>query len=157
MIDVGERLPLDFVVGVVLDGAVTERSFATLLDRPRWVSAFLRAGTPSCDRQFASLGEAAPSLAKVGLGVLGLSRDRPSKLLKYAQGREVPFPLVGDPEDRFARAAETLVEKVLYGRRSVGPARIALLLDRDGTVLHRIEKVDPREHAAQLLSASRGR
>jgi peroxiredoxin Q/BCP len=38
----------------------------------------------------------------------------------------------------------------MYGRTYVGPARIALVVERDGTVLAVVEKVDTKDHAAQL-------
>ena len=50
----------------------------------------------------------------------------------------------------FARAADSLVEKTMYGRSFIGPARAAFVLDRDGTVLAVAEKVDTSDHAAQL-------
>jgi peroxiredoxin len=38
----------------------------------------------------------------------------------------------------------------MYGRTFTGPARAAFVLDRDGTVLAVLEKIDPARHAAQL-------
>jgi peroxiredoxin Q/BCP len=59
---------------------------------------------------------------------------------------------VSDPEDQFARATGSLVEKSMYGKKYTGPARAAYVLERDGTVLAVVEKVDTADHAAQLLA-----
>lgn len=39
----------------------------------------------------------------------------------------------------------------MYGKTYEGPARAAFVIDRDGTVLAVAEKVDTKDHAAQLL------
>jgi peroxiredoxin Q/BCP len=44
----------------------------------------------------------------------------------------------------------------MYGRTYIGPARAAFVLDRDGTVLAVIEKVDTANHAAQLNELIKG-
>ena len=43
-----------------------------------------------------------------------------------------------------------MIEKSMYGRSFTGPARAAYVLDRDGTVLAVVPKVDTADHAAQL-------
>jgi peroxiredoxin Q/BCP len=70
---------------------------------------------------------------------------------RYAAGKAIPYPVVSDPGDAFARAMESLVPKTLYGRAFVGPARAAFVFSRDGNVVGIVEKVDSRDHANQLL------
>jgi peroxiredoxin Q/BCP len=86
-----------------------------------------------------------------GYQVVALSRDSANSHLKYAAKNYIPFTLVSDPEDLFSKAADSMVTKSMYGRTFKGPARAAFLLDRDGTVLHVIEKVDTKNHAAELI------
>jgi thioredoxin-dependent peroxiredoxin len=64
--------------------------------------------------------------------------------------RRINYILASDPGDNFARAADSLVPKSMYGRSFVGPARAAFVLDRDGTVMAVAEKIDAANHAAQL-------
>jgi peroxiredoxin Q/BCP len=58
--------------------------------------------------------------------------------------------LASDPTDAFARATDSIVEKSMYGKTYQGPARAAYVLAPDATVLAVIEKVDTKDHAAQL-------
>ena len=58
--------------------------------------------------------------------------------------------LASDPGDLFAQAADSIVEKSMYGKTYFGPARAAFVVDTDGTVLAVAEKVDTADHAAQL-------
>jgi peroxiredoxin Q/BCP len=150
MIAPGEKLDLGFAVGVVRGGVVAEVSFASLLTRRTVVSVYIRNNTPSCDRQNDALNTVAHELDHSGYDLIAISRDTCRSHERYALAKGIGYVLVSDPEDRFAQAARSLVEKSMYGRAFVGPARAAFVLERDGTVLAVAEKVDPAGHAAQL-------
>lgn len=150
MIQSGQKLPLDFTLKIVRDGAQAEVAFADLLTRPTIVSVYMRNNTGSCDRQNDSLAAYAGEFDRRGYNLVALSRDTCGSHVKYAAKKSIAYTLASDPEDRFARAADAVVEKSMYGRTFNGPARAAFVLDRDGTVLAVAEKVDTQDHAAQL-------
>ncbi len=153
MIQPGQILPTDFSLRVVAcDGEPRESPFRDLLTRRTIVSIYMRNNTGSCDRQIDSLVAHAAEIERRGWNLVALSRDTCGSHRKYAAKKQVPHLLASDPEDRFARAADAIVEKQMYGRRFSGLARAAFLLDRDGTVLAVVEKVDPKAHAEQLLA-----
>jgi peroxiredoxin Q/BCP len=116
----------------------------------------MRNNTGSCDRQNSALIEVAAELKRKGIGLIALSRDTATSHLRYAAAKGITYVLVSDPDDQFARATDSLVEKSMYGRRFVGPARAAFVLARDGTVRAVVPKVDAAEHAAQLRAAISG-
>jgi len=150
MIAVGARLALDFPVKVVRGGAVGLVAFRELLTRPTIVSVYMRNRTPSCDRQNDALAAVAGELDRAGVGLIAVSRDTAGSQRRYAEERRISYPLVSDPEDRFAAAADAIVEKTMYGRAFRGPARAAFLLSPDGVLLAAPVKVDPAAHAGQL-------
>ncbi len=153
MISAGEKLKLKFRVKAVSGGAVREVEFGELLRRRAIVSVYMKNNTSSCDRQLTSLVAAAKELGAAGYDVIAVSRDTAGSHVKAAAKHGVPFTLVSDPEDLFAKAADSLVTKSMYGKQYVGPARAAFLLEPDGRVRAVIEKVDTADHAAQLLGA----
>lgn len=106
--------------------------------------------TPTCDRQLEALLRIWPELERDHCNLLAISRDRLPVQKRAAAALSVPFTLVADPEDAFARAAGTLIEKSMYGRKYLGPARVVLVVDPDGTV-RASEKVDTADHGAQVL------
>ncbi|WP_138223175.1 hypothetical protein [Nibricoccus aquaticus] len=63
---------------------------------------------------------------------------------------------MSDPGDLFAQAADAVIDKQLYGRKYRGPARAAFVIERDGTVLAVIEKVDAKTHAEQVRAVVAG-
>lgn len=152
MITPGERLDLGFKLQVLRDGVAKEMTFADLLKRRTIVSVYMKNNTPSCDRQNESLAEHAAKFDRAGYDLVAISRDTCGSHARYASKKGIAYTLASDPEDRFARATDSLVEKSMYGKKYTGPARAAYVLERDGTVLAVVEKVDTADHAAQLLA-----
>jgi len=151
MITSGQKLDLGFKVHVLRDGVAKEMAFLDLLKRRTIVSVYMKNNTPSCDRQNDSLAAQAPIFNRAGYDLIAISRDSCGSHAKYAAKKGIAYPLVSDPDDRFAQVTDSLVEKSMYGKKFVGPARAAYVLDSDGTVLAVVEKVDTADHAAQLL------
>jgi peroxiredoxin Q/BCP len=151
----GQKIDTSFPVEVWHQGQARRVTFGELLTRRSVVSVYMRNNTPSCDRQNESLATEAAALDRAGFNVIAISRDGPKSQARYGAARNLTYMLVSDPDDRFARATDSLIEKSMYGRKFVGPARAAYVLDRDGTVLALTEKVQPAEHAAQLQALIR--
>ena len=152
MIAVGQKLNPDFTLSVVRDGVTTEVVFRDLLTQPTVVSVYMKNNTPSCDRQTASLAEHAAAFTALGYQLIALSRDSCGSHQKYAVKKALTYTLASDPNDAFARATDSIVEKSMYGKTYHGPARAAYVFATDGTVLAVIAKVDTKDHAAQLTA-----
>ena len=150
MITPGKKLKTNFKVQVVTAGAAQEVTFKELLTRPTIVSVYMKNNTGSCDKQNDSLAAHAATFDQAGYNLVAISRDTPGSHLKYAAKKKITYPLVSDPTDLFAQAADSVVEKSMYGKKYFGPARAAFVLAKDGTVLAVAEKVDTADHATQL-------
>ena len=130
--------------------------FADLLTRRTIVSVYMKNNTGSCDKQNDSLAAHAAEFDRAGYNLVALSRDTSGSHLKYAVKKKISYMLASDPGDLFAQAADSIVEKSMYGKTYQGPARAAFVLDQDGTVLAVAEKVDTADHAAQLRALIAG-
>ncbi len=151
MISPGQSLDLALERSVVRDGAASSVALSSLLRRRTVVSIYMRNNTGSCDRQIESLVAATKDFDRLGYDLVAISRDTAASHLKYAAKKKIPFALVSDPDDGFARAADAVVEKSMYGKTYLGPARSAFVVDKKGKVLAVIEKVDTKDHAKQVL------
>ena len=156
MISRGKMLRAKFKLTIVQDGAVREVVFADLLTRRTIVSVYMKNNTGSCDKQNDSLAAHAAEFDRAGYNLVALSRDTSGSHLKYAVKKKISYMLASDPGDLFAQAADSIVEKSMYGKTYQGPARAAFVLDQDGTVLAVAEKVDTADHAAQLRALIAG-
>lgn len=156
MIQTGKRLVADFEVEIVHGGERSRVRFADLLDRPAVVSIYMKNNTGSCDKQNDALVAGAAEIEKRGYRLIAVSRDTCGSHQKYAAKKGITYTLVSDPEDAFAKAADAIVEKSMYGKTYEGPARAAFVLGKGGKVLAVIEKVDTKDHAAQVLAVLDG-
>jgi peroxiredoxin Q/BCP len=149
MISAGKKMGTQFQLKVFRNGREEIVTLADLLTRRTIMSVYMRNNTPGCDRQNDSLTAHAAEFDRAGYNLVALSRDTLGSHARYAAKKKISYTLASDPEDRFAQAADAVVEKSMYGRKFRGPARVVFVLDRDGTVLA-VEKVDTADHAAQL-------
>lgn len=141
----------DFELKVVQNGEEKSVKFSELLDRPTLVSVYMKNNTGSCDKQNISLAEDQQSFVKKGVNLIALSKDTCGSHKKYAEKHGINYILASDPNLDFSKATDSMVEKSMYGKTYEGPSRSAFYIDTDGTILGIIEKIDPKNHAAELL------
>jgi peroxiredoxin Q/BCP len=107
--------------------------------------------TPGCTAEACNLRDNHNALIDAGYAVLGVSPDEPKKHRKFIDKFELPFDLLADTEQTVANVYGVWVEKSMYGRKYMGMARTTFVIDGDGTILEVIEKVDTKNHTAQIL------
>ncbi|WED65557.1 redoxin domain-containing protein [Synoicihabitans lomoniglobus] len=148
-------MDLSFEIKVVrgTDASPETVRFTDLLTGPTVVSVYMRNNTGSCDKQNDALVADWAEINAAGFNVVGVSRDTGGSHIRYAAKKGIGYPLVSDPEDLFATAADAVIDKKMYGRVFRGPLRSAWVLDASGKILAIIEKVDAKTHGAQVLAA----
>ena len=110
-----------------------------------------KADTPGCTKQACGLNDV---LGDIGdAAVIGISPDKPSKQLKFADKYGLGFPLLSDPEHAVAEAFGVWKEKSMYGRKYMGIERSAFLIDEKGKVTAAWYKVSPVDTPKNLLAA----
>lgn len=150
MIETGKKIDIDFSLKVVQDGEEKEVKFSDLLDRKTIVSVYMKNNTSSCDRQTLSLAENADWFDKNGFNLIAISKDGCKSHKRYADKQGINYTLASDPDYAFAKATKSLVEKKMYGKTFTGPSRSAFVIDKDGTILATVEKIDAKAHAEEL-------
>lgn len=111
--------------------------------------------TPGCTREACDFRDAYRAIQAAGAEVLGVSRDEPSSHRRFAEKHALPFPLLSDPTGELCRSYGVLVEKTLYGRRSLGIERSTFLIDREGILRGIWRKVRVDGHVAEVLELLR--
>lgn len=150
MIDTGTKINTDFSLDIVKNGEEQTVKFADLLERPTIVSVYMRNNTSGCDKQNASLAEHADWFDEQGYNLVAISKDTCGSHKNYAEKMGINYILASDPDYKFAEATDSIVEKNMYGNTYESPSRSAYLIDTDGTVKGIIEKVNTKDHAAEL-------
>jgi len=128
-------------------------SLAGLRGRPFVLYFYPKADTPGCTKEACAFQEALPQLGKIGVEVVGVSKDKLPAIEKFAAKYGLKFPLASDHATQVAEAYGAWVEKSMYGRKYMGVERTTFILDSQGLVAKVFKKVKPAGHAAEVVAA----
>ena len=109
--------------------------------------------TPGCTAQACDIRDNYKALNKKKIAIIGVSCDDEKSHNKFINKFELPFPLIADTEQKMVSQFGVWVEKSMYGRSYMGIARTTFIIDAKGIISHIIEKVDTKNHTAQILAA----
>lgn len=107
--------------------------------------------TSGCTAEACSLRDNYDALIAKGYNVVGVSKDSSASHRKFADKHELPFTLLADTSTRMLQDFGAWGEKKMYGKTSVGTLRRTFIFDENGILERVIEKVDTKNHAAQIL------
>ncbi len=128
-------------------------SLATLKGKPFILYFSPKADTPGCTKEACAFQEALPQLGKLGIEVIGVSKDPMKPIEKFAAKYNLAFPLASDAETQVAEAYGVWVEKAMYGKKYMGMERTTFLVDAQGVIAKIWPKVKVEGHAAAVLAA----
>ena len=107
--------------------------------------------TPGCTEQACNLSDNYDALKKAGFELIGVSVDDEKSHRKFADKFNLPFRLVADVDKKIVEDYGVWVEKNMYGKKYMGTARKTFIIDESGVISNIIEKVNTKEHTAQIL------
>lgn len=107
--------------------------------------------TPGCTAEACDLRDNYQSFLAKGYEVLGVSPDSVTKHQKFIKKHELPFSLLADEDNAVANAYGTWGEKSMYGKKYMGILRTTFVINEKGKIEKVIEKVDTKNHTAQLI------
>jgi len=126
----------------------------TYQGKPLVVYFYPKADTPGCTNEAKDFTALADEYAAAGVPVIGISKDKPAKLKKFADKYGLRVILASDESGAACEAFGTWVEKSLYGRKYMGIERATFLVGPDGAILRVWPKVKVKGHAAEVLEAA---
>jgi peroxiredoxin Q/BCP len=129
-------------------------STKALAGKPYVLYFYPKADTSGCTKEACAFQEALPQLGKLGLHVIGVSRDPVKALDKFAEKYNLEFPLASDEAGALTEAYGVWVEKSMYGKKYMGIERSTYLVDSTGKIARIWPKVKVEGHAAEVLEAA---
>ena len=108
--------------------------------------------TSGCTRQACAFGRTYGEYERLGVAVIGVSRDSEASHRKFAEKNSLPFILLSDPELTAIKAYDVWQEKKLYGKTSMGVVRTTYLIDASGTIEKAWPKAKPDTNADEILA-----
>ncbi len=147
MLKTGDKIPSFQVVDQ--DGkTVTDKDF---LGKKTVLYFYPKDNTPGCTAEACNLRDNYQALKAAGYEIYGVSKDSIASHGKFMEKNSLPFTLLSDPSTEMMQAFGAWGEKKMCGRVSMGTLRKTFIIAADGTVERIIEKVDTKNHTAQIL------
>ena len=151
MLEAGAKVP-DVGASDQDGNAVRLRDFA---GRKLVVYFYPKADTPGCTTESQAFRDEKGALAEAGADIVGVSRDDLAAQKKFAQKYGLNSPLLADTTSAVCDAFGVIVEKNMYGKKSIGIQRSTFLVGPDGTIAKVWPRVSVEGHAAAVLEAVR--
>lgn len=147
--EIGNTLP-----GVDLTAADGTRfALADRIGHPLVLYFYPKADTTGCTREAQDFSALMEDFRAQGVSVIGVSRDTPAKLTRFAAKHGLTVELASDEDGSVCEAFGTWVEKQMYGRSYMGIERATFLFDAAGKLVREWRKVKVAGHAAEVLAA----
>ena len=147
MLKVGDKMP-HFEVMDQNGNTVTSES---LLGKKTIIYFYPKDNTSGCTAEACNLRDNHEALIAKGYNVVGVSKDSAASHKKFAEKYELPFTLLADTSTEMLQAFGAWGEKKMYGKTVMGTIRKTFIFDENGILTEIIEKVDTKNHAAQIL------
>ena len=147
MLKIGDRMP-DFEV-MDQDGNIVRS--AELLGRKTIIYFYPKDNTSGCTAEACNLRDNYEAFLAMGYNVIGVSKDSVASHKKFAEKYDLPFTLLADTATELLQAFGAWGEKKMYGKTVMGTLRTTFIFDEAGILREIIEKVDTKNHAAQIL------
>ena len=111
-----------------------------------------KAMTPGCTVQACGVRDYKKEFAKVKTEVLAISPDSPDRLLRFEDKQELNFTLLSDPDHAVADKYGAWGPKKFMGKEYDGILRTTFILNKDGRLVHIMDKVKTKTHHDDVLS-----
>ena len=147
MIKIGDKMPSFEVVDQ--DGKTVKSE--DLLGKKTIIYFYPKDNTSGCTAEACNLRDNYEAMVAKGYNVIGVSKDSAASHKKFAEKYQLPFTLLADTSTEMIQAFGAWGEKSLYGRKYMGTLRETFIFDENGILVEIIDKVDTKNHAAQIL------
>lgn len=106
--------------------------------------------TPGCTTEACNFRDGYQEFAKMGLVILGVSKDSVKSHKKFADKFSLPFPLLSDETGEVVEKYGSWGKKKFMGREYMGIFRNSFLIDEEGKIAKVYEAVKPAHHVSEI-------
>lgn len=147
MLNIGDKMPTFSVVNQNGEAVTQEQ----LLGKKTVIYFYPKDSTPGCTAEACSLRDSYERFLEQGYQVYGVSKDSQKSHQNFIAKNQLPFPLLSDPSTQMIQAFGAWGEKKMCGKVCIGTLRKTFVFDEQGVLVQQIDKVDTKNHAAQIL------
>lgn len=122
--------------------------------RGQWVLIYFypKDDTPGCTKEACSFRDKINELKQHKIVVLGISADSPLSHKKFKEKHQLNFPLLSDEKKEVIKSYQAWRKKKFLGREFEGILRVSYLVNPQGEIVKKYNKVNPETHANEVLN-----
>ena len=109
--------------------------------------------TPGCTTESCGFRDAFPEFDKLGVTIIGVSKDSPESHDKFKKKYQLNFPLASDTDGKVCEAFGVWQEKSMMGKKYMGIDRSTFLIDENGKIARIWRKVKVNGHVDEVKEA----
>jgi peroxiredoxin Q/BCP len=147
---VGKKVP-SFSVPTTAAPKLTSKD---LLGRAYVLYFYPKDDTPGCTLEGKDFRDRHAEFGRLGVRVLGVSRDSLASHAKFQGKYALPFELVSDADEALCKQFDVIKNKSMYGKKVRGIERSTFLVDAEGVLRREWRKVKVDGHVAEVLKAA---
>jgi peroxiredoxin Q/BCP len=149
MLEAGDKLPKL----TLLDDEGKKVTTTDLADEYLVLYFYPKDDTSGCTSEAQQFRDLLPKFKKKKACIVGVSRDSVASHQKFKEKYDLNFPLLADTESKLCDAMGVIVEKNMYGKKSMGIQRSTFLVDAKGKIVKVWPKVSVTDHAADVIGS----
>jgi len=125
--------------------------------RGSWVVLYFypKDNTPGCTTEALDFTALKAEFEKEGATIFGVSPDSVKKHCNFIAKKDLKITLLSDEDKDVAEKFGVWQLKKMYGREYMGIVRSTFLIDPDGKIAYKWEKVKVKNHAQEVLDKLR--
>ena len=132
---------------------VGQVSLTAMKGKPFVLYFYPKDDTSGCTVEACDFRDSVPQFNKLGIKVIGVSRDSLASHEKFKKKYNLNFSLASDEDGKVCEAYGVWVEKSMYGRKYMGIERTTFLIDAKGIVRAIWNKVSVVGHVTEVAKA----
>jgi thioredoxin-dependent peroxiredoxin len=148
---IGKKIPA--FAAVATDGATISNT--DLAGKAFVLYFYPKDDTPGCTLEGQDFRDQHAKFKRLGIRVVGVSRDSIASHDKFRKKHSLPFDLIADTEEKLCHQFGVIKEKNMYGKKVLGIERSTFLVDADGVLRKEWRKVKVDGHVGEVLDAAR--
>lgn len=147
--NIGDKIPE--ILGTDQDGREIKAS--DYRGRKLVLYSYPKANTSGCTAEACSLQAHKAELEAAGYSIIGVSKDKQATQKKFADNKELDFPLIADTETTLMQQLGCWGEKSMYGKKFMGILRTTYLVNENGIIekIFTPKEIKTKIHAEQIL------
>ena len=135
---------------------VGQISLAKLKGKPFVLYFYPKDDTSGCTAEACGFRDAVPAFSKLGITVIGVSKDSIESHEKFSKKYNLSFPLISDKDADLCEKFGVWKQKSMYGRTYMGIERSTFLVDAKGKMRAIWRKVSVPGHVDEVKAAIAG-